>query len=256
MRKKIFLFLCCLFWAKVSFAYNIKQHMLVHLGVFDAAEIDFFYTFDDISFDIKADVVTRNVFDVFYPFQASYEAKGKLRKGKLLSETYAAYSKTRNHIRTKQIFYNAEGIAYKRVSTKDKKIKTARIVNVPNSANAADLQSVFAAFIMFYKEKQSCRMVREIYDGKKHYKIWGEDKGTETKYVDFLRQRIQTKICNIVIKNLTNNNDALLDASADRVIKLWLGTDIATEMPFVVEIGVDSTPLGALKVTPVTLNIQ
>ena len=256
MNKKVFLFLCFLLWTNGSSALNFKQHMPVQIGVFDAATIDLFYTFDKNSFDIKADVATTHVFEVFYPFLASYEAKGKVVNTDVLPVSYAAYSKTRNHVRINQIFYNDEGQAYKRIYTKDKRKKEKEITDVPLTADVADLQSVFAAFILFYKNKQSCNMGKEIYDGKKHYKISGKDGKTEMRYVDFLQKKVWAHECNITLKNLKDNQDALLDASVDRTIKLWLGLDDKTEMPFVIEIVVDSTPLGALKVTPVTLDIQ
>ena len=256
MCKKIFLFLCFLFWAKGGFALSAAQHMAVQIGIFDAAEVDLFYTFGETDFDIKADVVTTNVFDTLYPFRANYEAKGQLIKGDVLPSIYTVYSKTRKHVRTKQIFYDDEGKAYKRISAKDKRVKEMKITGVPPTANAADLQSVFATFILFYKENRSCKMVREVYDGKKHYKIFGEDKGQELRFVPFLQSQIRTQACHIYLKNLKDNEDALLDASADRPIKLWLASDGKTEFPFVVEIGIDSTPLGALKVTPITLDIH
>ena len=186
MSKKIFLFLCFLFWAKASVALNVKQHMLVHLGIFDAAEIDLFYTFDENSFDIKADVITTHVFDSLYPFVASYEAKGKLIGVQVLPIVYFAYSKSRNHVRTNQIFYNEHGVAYKRISVKDTRKKEKAITDVPPTADVADLQSVFADFILFYKNQLSCEMSKEIYDGKKHYKISGKNGKNEERYVDFL----------------------------------------------------------------------
>lgn len=256
MSKKIFLFLCVLIWAKASFAFSLKQHMAVNIGIFDAAEIDLFYTFDKDSFDIKADVATTHTFDMLYPFYASYEANGKNINGQIVPKNYAAHSKTRKHVRQKQIFYNDKGVAYKRISTKDKRKKETKITNVPKTANAADLQSVFAAFILFYQKNESCEMVREIFDGKKHYRIEGHDTAKEMKYVNFMMKEIPVQSCQIFIKNLKDNDDALLDASADRAINVWFGSDEKTKMPFLAEIGIDSTPLGALKVTPLSLKIQ
>ncbi len=230
--------------------------MLVQLGIFDAAEIDLFYTFDKNSFDIKANVVTTHIFDTLYPFIASYEAKGNLIEDALLPVSYNAYSKTRNHVRTNQIFYNERGVAYKRISVKDQRKKEKAITDVPPTADVADLQSVFADFILFYKNQQSCEMSKEIYDGKKHYKIFGKNGENEERYVDFLQKKVLAHQCYITLSNLKNNDDALLDASADRIINLWLGVDGKTEMPFVIEIGVDSTPLGALKVTPISFYIK
>ena len=99
-------------------------------------------------------------------------------------------------------------------------------------------------------------MSKEIYDGKKHYKIFGKNGENEERYVDFLQKKVLAHQCYITLSNLKNNDDALLDASADRIINLWLGVDGKTEMPFVIEIGVDSTPLGALKVTPISFYIK
>lgn len=53
-----------------------------------------------------------------------------------------------------------------------------------------------------------------------------------------------------------NNDNILWDVSAEKPIWLWIGVDAAADLPYVLEIRIDSTPLGALKVTPKTLEIK
>lgn len=97
-------------------------------------------------------------------------------------------------------------------------------------------------------------MTREVYDGKKHYKVIVRDEGTENRYFDLLKRTGNSYKCSIYIENLKNNNDNILwDVSAEKPIYLWIGADVGTKLPFVLEIRIDSTPLGALKVTPRTV---
>jgi hypothetical protein len=56
-----------------------------------------------------------------YPFWAKYEARGSLKKNDVVPLFYLTKTKTRNHQREKKIFYDKNGVAYKRVSKKDDK---------------------------------------------------------------------------------------------------------------------------------------
>ena len=59
-------------------------------------------------------------------------------------------------------------------------------------------------------------------------------------------------MCTIYVENLADNNDNILwEVSADKPIKMWVKKDDKTQMPYILEIGIDSTPLGALKVVPI-----
>ena len=245
------------FFAQNVCGKEIKQNLQVEIGVFDAAEIDFSYVEFDDKYVINADVKTANFFKTLYPFNGVYEARGiKLKKG-VKPVIYMTETKSRNHVRTKKIFYNDSGVAYKRISTKDEKKSEVLIKDVPNSADASDLQTVFAELIKKFNKNRSCQLTREIYDGKKHYKVIAEDKGVENRWFDFLKKNDNAYKCSIFIKNLKENNDNILwDVSADKPINLWLGVDKTTGLPLIYEIKIDSTPLGELKVMPSNLDVK
>ena len=257
MGKKIFLFLVLFMWSFSANAEVLMHKFNVHIGIFDAAEITLVYDGNDKQFAIGADILTVNLFDTLYPFLGQYKSKGLFENEKIIPELYQTYTKSRNHVRTKKIFYDKKGIAYKRVSTKDKKVSEAVIDNVPASSDAADLQSVFANLIKIVKLTQKCELNREIYDGKKHYNVVVRDDGVKKQYFDFLGREDEGHLCAVFIENLKDNNDNILwDVSADKPIKLWIKQDEKTKMPFVLEIRIDSTPLGALKMVPTTININ
>ena len=245
------------FYATNLNANVISQKFEVEVGVFDAATVELNYNEHKGKYNIGANIKTANFFGSIYPFEANYEANGNMVKNKVLANVYKTKTKSRNHIRTKEILYDKKGKAYKRISTKDERINERAIENVPQTADAADLQTVFANLIdNFYKTKD-CEMLREVYDGKKHYKVIAKNEGSETKYFDLIKKSQPAYKCSVYIENLKENNDNILwDVTADRPINLWIRIDEKTKMPFVLEIRIDSTPLGALQVTPSTLEIK
>ena len=249
--KKIYLFLGVLLLAKGSFALGLSQTMDVHIGVFDAATITLNYKEQDGHFDINTVVKTANLFDTLYPFTADYMSKGLMTDTKMVPEIYETKTKSRNHTRNKKIFYNKKGLAYKRISGKDNKIKEFPIVGVSKTASAADLQSVFAELIHQFSKTGQCNMVREIHDGKKHYNMISKSKGTQKHFFDFYNKNDTAQLCIVYIENLADNNDNILwEISAERPINLWVKKDEKTGMPVILEIGIDSTPLGKLKTVP------
>lgn len=119
------------------------------------------------------------------------------------------------------------------------------------------MQTVFAGLIGSFCRTKSCATVREVYDGKKHYRVIARDEGTESRYFELPGRTENAYKCSIYIENLKDNNDNILwDVSAEKPIWLWIGVDAAADLPYVREIRIDSTPLGALKVTPKTLEIK
>ena len=238
-------------------AMGFVQNMNVKIGVFEAASLKLDYSSKDESYNISAEISTANFFGKMYPFTAKYMSVGKLLNNGILPKVYETYTKSSKHVRTKKIFYDEKGVAYKRVSTKDEKINEREINNVPETANSGDLQSIFANLISNFDKTKNCEILREVYDGKKHYKVIAKNEGIETKYFDLIKKSEPAYKCSLYIENLKENNDNILwDVSADKPINLWIGIEERTKMPYVLEIRIDSTPLGAVQVTPSTLEIK
>lgn len=258
MSKKIFLLVvsCFLTFADAN-AEGFRQEMDVSIGVFDAAKLVLDYEKKQEKYNIGAEVKTANFFNSLYPFIGKYISEGKIVKDKVVPELYNVYTESKKNVRTKKIFYDENGVAYKRISTKNNWTNVVEIKDVPKTANASDLQTVFAELIgKFYKTK-SCVLEREVYDGKKHYKVIVRDEGTENRYFDLTKRTENSYKCSVYIENLEDNNDNILwDMSAEKPILFWIGVDIVAKMPFVYEIRIDSTPLGALRVLPKTLEIK
>lgn len=246
------------FCIKNGQAVEILQKMDVKIGVFDAAQVDFWYkdTKED-GFLMKTNIKTANFFASVYPFVGKYSSSGYFVDDKVRAKLYENYTESRNHIRTKKILYDENGVAYLRVSTKDDYKKDFAIKNVPETADAADLQTIFAELINDFAKDRKCELEREVYDGKKHYKVIVEDKGIENRYFEGQKATIPAYKCLMYIKNLKENNDNILwDVTAETPINFWLGVNKTTNLPFVLEIKIDSTPLGALQVVPSNLDTK
>ncbi len=257
MLRKVLLFVVALLFARSVGAVGLEQEFDVEIGVFDAAKIVLTYKENKEKYDIVAKIQTENLFDTLYPFRAMYKSTGLVLRSVIVPEIYQAEMKSRSHLRTKQILYDRKGHAYKRISAKDKKVKETLIQNIPVSADAADLQAVFAAVIENFRRVQKCALTKEVYDGKKHYQVVSADKGIESRYFEFFKSTVPSHRCAVYIKNLKNNNDNILwDVSAEKPINMWLGWNKDAKMPYLLEISIDSTPLGALKVTPKSLELK
>lgn len=253
--KKFLFFIFGMAVCGVAEAAGFRQEMSVSVGVFDAAKVVLDYAEANGRFEIAAVVKTDNLFGSLYPFSGKYKSSGKKLQNGVKPELYETYTKTRSHTRTKKIFYDKSGVAYKRVSSKDKKENTVMIDDVPETADAADLQTVFAELIQLYAKTGGCALKREVYDGKKHYNVIVRDKGVSKR--QFAQKEVLAKRCQVYIENLKENNDNILwDISAEKPINFWVGASEKSQMPYVLEIGIDSTPLGELKVLPTTLETK
>lgn len=257
MLKKLVLFFSLLGTMNV-YAAGVSQEMDVVIGMFDAAKIKFEYDERGGRYDIQTTVQTANLFDTLYPFKGKYQSVGKvLRNGDLMPEEYIMTNETRRHVRGKNVLYDKKGKAYKSVAIKDGREKISLINDAPQTADVADLQTVFAELIKNFSRQKSCALVREIYDRKKHYKVVSRDVRREKRYFEGLEREENTYLCSLYIENLKDNNDNVLwDVSADRPISVWLSYDEKAKMPFLLEIKIDSTPLGELKVSPRTLEFR
>lgn len=250
MKKIGLLFLCCFFSFNAR-AIGFEQNFNVRVGIFDAASVMIAYEQGVDTYEIKAEIKTANFFGGIYPFFGFYKANGKILKSGVLPMIYENKTQSRSNVRTKKIFYQ-NGRAYKRISSKNEKVNEVEINNVPKSVSASDMQTVFAEMIKNFNEKRNCEFVREVYDGKKHYKVIGENKGIENRWFSYLNKNQNAYKCSIYIENLRENNDNILwDVSAETPINLWIGVDNRLNMPKILEISIDSTPLGGVQVTPI-----
>ena len=238
----------CCFDAK---AFEFTEKMNVRIGVFDAARVKLGYDKKENEFNIKAEVETANFFGGVYPFLGQYGASGKIVKNEVKPMSYNTKTKSRNHERTKKILYNESAKPYRRISSKDGKINEVDIKNVPNSASSGDLQTVFAEMIEKFNKNRDCSLVKEVYDGKKHYKVIAKNEGVENRWFDYMQKSRNAYKCSMYIENLKENNDNILwDVSAETPIYMWLDVNKEAKMPKILEIRIDSTPLGELQVLP------
>ncbi len=253
--KKIGLLLACYFcfYCFDVGAIGFKQNFNVRVGVFDAATVMIGFEDENNQYQIKAEVKTANFFGGIYPFFGVYKANGRLLNDVVLPLVYETKTETRSNTRTKKILYQ-NGRAYKRISSKNGKFNEVEIKNIPSTSDVSDLQTVFAELISNFSKNRDCTITREIYDGKKHYKVIAESRGFENRWFDYLNKNENAYRCSVYIENLRDNNDNVLwDVSAETPINLWLGVDNGKNLPKILEISIDSTPLGGVQITPIDL---
>ena len=258
MRKIVFL-LALLVGGFVSRAEAVEynQSFMVKVGVFDAGVVNLNYNENKNNYLIATELKTDNFFAKIYPFFGRYEAEGLFIKDGVKPIIYRNKTKSRSSTRTKTVFYDNKGVAYKRVSTKDDKKNEKPIINVYENVNAADLQTILAEMFKKVIDERNCELSKEVYDGKKHYRVVAKNEGVENRWFDFMRKNVNAYKCSLFIENLKENNDNILwDVSAETPINLWFDVDVKAKMPKILEIRIDSTPLGEIQVSPSNLWIK
>ena len=82
--KKTTLFILVIGLIKISSAaaFEVQHHFDVSIGPFDAANAQFAYTLNPVTYGVNSRVQTNGVFNTLYPFKANYATTGKIKKEK------------------------------------------------------------------------------------------------------------------------------------------------------------------------------
>lgn len=254
--KKITYFLSfLLLFALPLKAKSLEQKLSVNVGLFDAARVTMLYSLDDKSYAFSSQVETAGLFGKLYSFDATYSTKGKILNNKFIAQDYNYVAKSKSHIRTKKLVFDDLGNLLERISKKDNKEKKVKINSNDEVFDFNDLQSVFAYLAKNLQNNSLCDMEKEVFDGKKKYKISITDKGETTLDDKDVEYKGKAKKCSIFIKRTDNEaEDLLFDNTSDRPISVWIA--YKEKMPFVAKIEIDSTPLGKLKAYTTDVNIK
>lgn len=233
----------------------LEQNLNVEIGIFNAAETTMFYNLDDNSYSFSSKVETAGLFSKLYYFNALYNTKGKIKDNKFITQNYDYVSKSSSHTRTKKLVFDDLGTLIKRVSSKDTKEKTVAIDVGGINFDFNDLQSVFAYLAKQLKDNKFCDMQKEVFDGKKTYKVTVKDEGFIDFYDEDVSMQGKALKCSMFIERTDNQDDDLLfSTTANRPINFWIMYQ--KEMPYIAKIEIDSTPLGKLKAYTTNINIK
>ena len=249
-KKTLFLSLFLLY-SQPLHAAGIKHDFIVHIGIFDASRTSFEYNLDKKHYLTKSEVKTNGFFDTVYPFTAEYYTSGDIMPdGSFKTQVYRYKSKTRSNRRTKEMFYNKEGLPVYRISSKNDKSKKVDITQDPKNAGTTDLQTVFAEISKQYAELRFCDSRMEVFDGKRRFDVIFKDEGDEElipgKYSPYGGT---ARKCSLYIDKLdTNGDDLLWQITSDRPIYFWILEEKRTKLPFIARAYIEETPLGELNV--------
>lgn len=237
-------FLVCLCFFKTASALQVSQKMKTSIGLFDACEQTLSYSFfRDRDYDFKTMLHTTGVFGTLYPFSASYHAVGTYHKQDFRPQDYFYETKSAFRHRSKEIVYK-DGVPQYRVSVKNEKKRTDKIVVDNKYDSSIDLLSTFAALTENIIKKGKCDMERYSFNGKKY---------ALSKVKTMGKEKIQTPNFSGKALKCEYHLEILDDADAgfllkkDEPIYFWVLRDEKTDVPFVVKIYVENTPFGKLE---------
>ena len=234
---------------------TLEQDLNVNIGIFDAAKVTMTYSLDNKSYAFSSNVETAGLFAKLYYFSALYSTNGKILNNKFVAQNYSYTSKSGSNTRTKQLVFDDLGKLIERISAKNNKQKKVQIKIPDIKFDANDLQTIFAKLALQIKNHNFCAMEKEVYDGKKTYKISVKDEGKTTLNDQDISYTGEALKCSVFIKRTdTNDDDLLFNSTAERPIHIWIA--YKQKMPFVAKIEIDSTPLGKLKAYTTDVNVK
>ncbi len=248
MKKIIYFLNFLLVFALPINAKTLEQKLNVEIGVFDAAKVIMSYSIDDKKYAFSSNVETAGMFAKLYYFSATYATNGNILNNKFITKDYSYVSKSKSSVRTKKLVFDDVGTLLERISSKNKKEKKVKIDITNQVFDFNDLQSVFAYLVKQLSNNKICDMEKEVFDGKKKYKITIKNEGNTNINDEDVEYKGEAQKCNLFIKRTDYDDDDLLfSTTAERPINFWIAREKESLMPFVVKIEIDSTPLGKLK---------
>lgn len=247
----LILFLIICLSVNTVHASGILQTFKVEIGPFDAAMVKFSYHKNENAYDFFSSIQTTGIFDVFYSFQADYQTVGKIVGENFVTTDYTQTAVTSAHRREKKLLFNEKGQLYRRESSKDKEKKIVDIVVPQIKIDAFDIQTVFVMLIDSFQKAENCNLKKTIFNGKKIYHFEVKDKGEAILADEKVRK------CEAFIRqeNL-EKGDLLWQVSSEKFILLYLSQGQKTDITFLKQLEIDSTPLGKLKATTQTFEEQ
>ena len=241
-RGLLILFLLC--GALPANALQIKHFVQTSIGVFDACEETFSYTFNaDNTYDVQTSITTSGTFDTLYPLKATYHAYGTVEKQKFLPQKYSRSNKTRFNNRSKEVIYK-NGVPQYRISTKNQNRRQDPITPDPQYASSNDLLTTMAEMAAHVNRTGNCDFEQYSFNGKKYSLSKVKTQGYEkllTPYFSGMALKCRYEI------EVLDDADAGFLFSNKEPIEFWLLQDPTTKAYFLARALIKNTPLGELE---------
>lgn len=250
---RLFLFFITIFFINISSvrAIEVKHNIETSIGFFDACKETFSYNFyKDKNYIVKTSIETTGTFGALYPFKASYNSVGTFDGLNFKPQDYFYETSSRFKNRTKEIFYK-DGIPQYRVSTKNDKKRTDKIIVDKNYTSSIDLLSVFGVLAKKINDTGKCDLEHYSFNGKRYSKSVIKYEGKERIDTGYYKGRAVK--CRYDL-HLSEDADAGFLLSKDVPVYFWVLKDKDTDAYFLAKIEVESTPFGKLKA--ITTNVE
>lgn len=239
-------------FAKNAEAVSVLHNIKTQIGIFDACEETFEYSFfNDKDYNVKTTLKTSGTFGTLYPFKATYHAVGTYDKKRFYPQDYFYETDSFNH-RTKEIVYD-KGMPIYRISTKNGVKREAKIEPDLQYQTSNDLLSTFAELALLVKDGKKCDFEQYSFNGKKYTKLTSEYLGKEKLVTPYFKGRAMK--CKIRLKILEDTDAGFL-LNRDEPAYVWILNDEKTGLPFVAKIFIKSTPLGELEALTTKVEVK
>lgn len=241
----------------LAFGYFAEQKFTIEASLFGNAGGYISYTIKPDHYDITSAVATNGFLGSLYSYQISYLTKGLIKENQPIAQSYEYLSATSSGQRSKLLTMDEQGNPKHRTTHRDGKTKEINFEKPTFDFDVPDMQTAFVILIKQFKDFQFCDMDKTVFDGKKHYKMSFRDLGRAT--LDDLKVKTSEKLwkCALQLKAADEEDaDFLWKMTAKHPIVFWIAKDDQTNIPYIVKIQIDSTPIGTIKVYTDELNLS
>lgn len=244
---KYFLIIVC-FLPKLAQSYQADQNFIIEAAIFNNTKGHISYAVNSENYFVISSIKTDGLLNKIYNYSAKYETNGKIAGDKTIAASYQYHSSGNSTQRTKLIEMDDSGIPIRRLSSKNSKKKENTIEKPRFAFDAPDMQTAFILLVRQFREKNFCDMEKEIYDGKKHYRIIFRDLGKSFPADAKINIDGDVWQCSMRMQQLKEDDkDLLWDLTSNTPINFWIAKDKETNIPYIVKIQIDSTPIGCIK---------
>lgn len=234
-------------------ALEVKHHVKTSIGIFDACEETFSYTFrQNNSYDVQTTLTTTGTFDTLYPLKAQYHAYGIITKDKFLPQKYERQNKTRFNQRSKDVIYE-NGVPQYRISIKNGYERKDDIVPDEKYASSNDLLTTMAEMARHINQTGNCDFEQYSFNGKKYSLSKVKTVGYENLKTPYFFGRALK--CQYALEVLEDAEAGFM-MNKNEPIYFWLLQDKQTHAYFLARALIEDTPFGTLEALTTKIEVK
>ncbi|MBR1648279.1 MAG: DUF3108 domain-containing protein [Alphaproteobacteria bacterium] len=246
------------FFSSPAQALSVKHNFTSFIGMFNTSVTEFTYEINAKKYKIDTKIDSQGMFDTLYPFSARYITSGRTEGEAFVTESYKYTTHSRFSKRSKELLYDGNGIAYKSISTKNKRRKIKDIPPHDDTQGTVDLQTAVAALAKHYAKTKNCNLKVKVFDGKRRFDMIFKNVNVEkieaNEYSPYHGEALK---CLMYIENKEDKGDDLLfEMNEENPLLFWLMEDNQTKAAFVAKIKLENTPFGEMNVYTTKIEVK